>query len=622
VPGQRAVSDIVGWLRAADNPGKLAGAAFLVSESLALTCAHVVRDHLGLGEPTPLQLPTQHVKLRFDWLGREVDAQVAPSGWWPDSGDGEIRDVAVLILSEPLSDVLCPGLAIVPPPPDLHCDVYGGTGNYPPYGQTVKSQLTADPNNLGWRQLDARTGQESGYIVRRGFSGSPILDPLRTTVWGMVATVETEPGTRVAFAIAIEHLRQATRIVAAEARQRHAPVAPATERSPDPMDQLGREALEALVGDAVPRGADGREVAPERIEELRDLVRSLVEAARAATARQHPEQADEPSPSRARIAHALEALAAGDSEQAEGLLSEVVERREADGTAAQAQAAEAYAEAAEAARHLGALAYDRDTRKAIGAYQTATRLEPDHTWSWIFLGRLQAQAGALTGAEEAYRHALKAAELAESERDVLVVSIDLGDVEVAKGDLARALQAYRRSFEIAERQAAADPGNAGCQFELGISNERGGDVLMAQGKLADALSAYERKHQAIAALVNQDPGNAGWQRDLSVSQEKIGDVLRAQGNLAQALESYRASLAIRERLAAADPGNAGWQRDLALSYGRIAAIDALQGDREGALVSFGKGRALIFRLCEASPDHAILASDLAWFDAEIAKLGG
>ena len=414
MPGQRAVSDIVGWLRAADDPDRLAGAAFLVSESLALTCAHVVRDHLGLGQPTRLQLPAEHVKLRFDWLGREVDAKVAPSGWWPDSGDGEIRDVAVLILLQPLDDVLCPGLAIVPPPPDLHCDVYGGTGKYPPYGKTVKGQLTADPNNLGWRQLDARSGQESGYIVRRGFSGSPVLDPLRTTVWGMVATVETEPGTRVAFAIAVEHLRQATRIVAAEARQRHAPVAPASERLPDPLDQLGREALEALLGDALPTGT-GQEVPPERVEELRDVVRSLVEAARTGIAQQHPEQAGQRVPNQTRIAHALQALAAGDPEQAEGLLGEVVERREAEGSAAQTEATEAYAEAAEAARHLGAIAYDRDTRKAIGAYQTATRLDPNHIWSWIFLGRLQEQAGNLTGAEEAYQHALQAAEMAESE---------------------------------------------------------------------------------------------------------------------------------------------------------------------------------------------------------------
>jgi len=63
-------------------------------------------------------------------------------------------------------------------------------------------------------------------------------------------------------------------------------------------------------------------------------------------------------------------------------------------------------------------------------------------------------------------------------------------------------------------------------------------------------------------LAKADPGNAGWQRDLSVSQDRIGDVQQAQGDLAAALTSHQAALAIAERLAKADPGNAGWQRDL------------------------------------------------------------
>ena len=36
-----------------------------------------------------------------------------------------------------------------------------------------------------------------------------------------------------------------------------------------------------------------------------------------------------------------------------------------------------------------------------------------------------------------------------------------------------------------------------------------------------------------------DPGNAGWQRDLSVSQDNIGNVLSAQGDLSAALAASR-----------------------------------------------------------------------------------
>ena len=86
-----------------------------------------------------------------------------------------------------------------------------------------------------------------------------------------------------------------------------------------------------------------------------------------------------------------------------------------------------------------------------------------------------------------------------------------------------------------------------------MSQEKVGDVLLAQGDLAGALQAYRESLAIRARLAAADPSNAGWQRDLSVSQEKVGDVLLAQGDLAGALQAYRESLAIGARLAAADP---------------------------------------------------------------------
>jgi hypothetical protein len=83
---------------------------------------------------------------------------------------------------------------------------------------------------------------------------------------------------------------------------------------------------------------------------------------------------------------------------------------------------------------------------------------------------------------------------------------------------------------------------------------------------------YQAKQAIISRLAKADPGNAGWQRDLSVSDNKIGDVLKAQGNLPEALKSYRDGLAIADRLAKAGPGNAGWQRDLSVSYDRVGDV--------------------------------------------------
>src|SRR6516162_2568307 len=86
----------------------------------------------------------------------------------------------------------------------------------------------------------------------------------------------------------------------------------------------------------------------------------------------------------------------------------------------------------------------------------------------------------------------------------------IGAVLVAQGNLLEALKSYRDSLAIADRLAQADLGNAGWQYDLGISNERIGDVLMAQGDLAGALKSYQAKHDIISRLAKADPGNASW----------------------------------------------------------------------------------------------------------------
>jgi len=181
-------------------------------------------------------------------------------------------------------------------------------------------------------------------------------------------------------------------------------------------------------------------------------------------------------------------------------------------------------ESAVEARRIGVLALEARingkliTADLIARYDEITRLDPGVHWDWVELGRLYRDAGDLTNWE---RTAQRAAETATDDRDQSVALNELGDVQVAQGDLTAALASYGDSLAIAERLAASDP------------------------------------------------GNAGWQRDLSVSYEKLGDVQVAQGDLTAALASYGESLAIAERLAASDPGNAGWQRDVWVSLWRI-----------------------------------------------------
>ncbi len=155
----------------------------------------------------------------------------------------------------------------------------------------------------------------------------------------------------------------------------------------------------------------------------------------------------------------------------------------------------------------------------------------------------------------------------------------------AQGDLPGALQAFTESKNIADKLAAADPGNAEWQRDLSVSWNKLGDVrwprATCQAPSRPSPTARTSRDQLAAA----DPGNAEWQRDLSVSWNKLGDVRLAQGDLARRPPGlHRQARTSRDKLAAADPGNAQWQRDLSVSWNGSARSDAPQDD-PGALAA-------------------------------------
>jgi tetratricopeptide (TPR) repeat protein len=242
-----------------------------------------------------------------------------------------------------------------------------------------------------------------------------------------------------------------------------------------------------------------------------------------------------------KIEHALDLLREGQTAEAEAIFAEIVDRKEAEGAAA-------LQEAAEAARHLGALAYLDSTQKATAAYATATRLDPNHTWSWIFLGLLHKRAGSLTQAEHAFDQALQAAIRTGHDRDQSVAQACLGDIRRAKGNLRAALTAYDAALSIQHQLAARDPDNADWQRDLSVSYDRIGDVRVAQGDRAGALEAYEQGRGIREKLAARDPDNADWQRDLIVSHWRLADLAEQQSDGATARRHWQAALAIAKEL--------------------------------------------------------------------------
>jgi len=91
---------------------------------------------------------------------------------------------------------------------------------------------------------------------------------------------------------------------------------------------------------------------------------------------------------------------------------------------------------------------------------------------------------------------------------------------------------------VAERLAAADPSNAGWQRDLSVSQEKIGNVLLAQGDLAGALEAYRKSMGVRERLASADPSNAGWQRDLAVSFHKLAGMCEQTHQAAEAAQYW------------------------------------------------------------------------------------
>lgn len=181
-PGPKALDAAV--LRIRDAAGTAVGLGFLVTDELALTCAHVVSTTLG----TPLETrPGSHVGLDVDLpllpasAGRSAGTGATVERWFPD------EDVAVLRLNAPLPGARPLRLT------EAH-DVWGHPARafgFPvgrPGGVWHSGELR-DRQANGLTQLDLAA--EGGYRVSGGFSGTPVWDGRLAAVVGMMALAES-----------------------------------------------------------------------------------------------------------------------------------------------------------------------------------------------------------------------------------------------------------------------------------------------------------------------------------------------------------------------------------------------------------------------------------------------
>jgi tetratricopeptide (TPR) repeat protein len=295
------------------------------------------------------------------------------------------------------------------------------------------------------------------------------------------------------------------------------------------------------------------------------------------------------------LARALDLLQEGKTAEAEPLFRAVAEEREEASKAAGREAAEAW-------RHLGAIAALADPRRSREAYARAAALDPDNVEGLFWHGWLQQEAGNLSVAETAYARLLASGK--QPGRWHCWAWFGLGDVAAARGGLSKAKSSYLQAQAITDRLAKSDPDNALWQRDLSVSFNRVGNVQLAQGDLPGALKSYSDGLAIVDRLAKSDPGDTNWQRDLSVSFTKVGDVQLTRGDLAGALKCYNDSLAIVDRLTKSDPDNALWQVDLAATLHRTGEVQEAQGDLASARKSNNDCLAIVDRLAKSDPSNA------------------
>ena len=166
-----------GMLRIFAGPDNPVGLGFLVTDQLALTCAHVVSAALGLGAGAP---PPAGALISVDLpLGSGQSTTATVDRWFPAG------DIAVLRLAAPLPGARPVRLV------DEHqvwghpARAYGLPDGRP--GGVWHSAVLRDIQANGLVQADL---VGSGYRVSRGFSGSPVWDDELAGVVGMIVLAE------------------------------------------------------------------------------------------------------------------------------------------------------------------------------------------------------------------------------------------------------------------------------------------------------------------------------------------------------------------------------------------------------------------------------------------------
>ena len=200
-----------------------------------------------------------------------------------------------------------------------------------------------------------------------------------------------------------------------------------------------------------------------------------------------------------------------------------------------------------------------------------------------FMADIMQDSGDLAGALESYRKAISirnSAQAATPHEKTLLQTHVAGDyagmarVLARQGQLGSAIDAQRQATTLMEGLSASDPTNATIRSFLAGSYHSLGTDLKDNGEFDAGLQYLRRSQRIYQSLAAADPSNVVTPYRLAYTNLEIGDVLLAKSNYAEGMSVIAEALSTFRRLSEADPDNQWDRQGLAESYSALG--DAYQ----------------------------------------------
>ncbi|HUU69920.1 MAG TPA: NB-ARC domain-containing protein, partial [Planctomycetota bacterium] len=200
-------------VRIYDRDGGVVGAGFLVGEKHVVTCAHVVRNALGL-KHHEARSPQGAVRVDFPLLKNKSPTEAVVQFWPKDcTGAADVAGLELCSAAPPEARAGTIRPAQEPWGKTFRCIGFpaGMSG-----GASVQGTILG-PHASGLVQIQA--SGTTGFTVQPGFSGTPVWCPEHRCVIGMIATAAEEERLRTAWMIPSQALLTACNVIPAVKRR-------------------------------------------------------------------------------------------------------------------------------------------------------------------------------------------------------------------------------------------------------------------------------------------------------------------------------------------------------------------------------------------------------------------